>query len=181
MFRPLPSAKYLRECFSYNKETGFVTWRHRPRHHFQTDRIWRSFNAKHGGKEAFFMRDTFGYRRGKVCGVEFTSQRVIWKLVTGKDPEGEIDHINGVRDDNRWINLRSVSHGENMRNTRRRSDNKTGVSGVNVKNGKFCARVQSRGKRKNLGYFDTLEQAEMAVIEARSDLGLHENHGGERQ
>lgn len=177
MFKPLPSQKYLKECFDYDPESGVVTWKKRPRLHFQSDRIWLSFNAKHAGKEAFTMRDTFGYRRGKVSGSEYVSQRIVWKYMTGQDPSQEIDHVNGIRDDNRWCNLRCVSHSDNMKNTRKRSDNKTGVSGVTIKGGRFCARVQSNGQRRHLGYFQTLSEAEAAVINARQKMGLHSNHG----
>jgi len=177
MFKPLPDQTRLLECFEYNLETGLVFWRFRPRSHFNSDRIWKSFNGKHARKEAFTMRDFFGYRRGKVDGQEYISQRIIWKYMTGIDPMHEIDHINGIRDDNRWMNLREVSHGENMMNTRLRKDNSTGVCGVTVKYGKFCARVQQNGKRIHLGYFDTLDEAERAVASSRKDMGFHENHG----
>lgn len=43
--------------------------------------------------------------------------RAAWVYMTSKQPEGEIDHINGLRHDNRWANLRDVSHAENMKNT----------------------------------------------------------------
>jgi len=177
MFAPLPTYEMLVECFDYDAQTGNVFWRSRPREHFGSDRIWKSFNGKHVGKEAFTMRDGCGYKKGKVFGREVFAHRVIWKLVTGDDPHGEIDHVNGCRDDNRWRNLRVVTHSANMKNTRLRQDNKTGVAGVSIRNGRFCARVQSNGVRMNLGYFDTLEDAKSEVLRARKDAGMHVNHG----
>jgi len=177
MFMKLPDTQYLKECFTYDPDSGRIEWLHRPAHHYASERIWKTMNTRYAGKEAFTMRDHCGYRKGKIAGVEYHSHRVIWKLMTGEDPTSEIDHINGVRDDNRWSNLRCVTHGENMKNTRKRVDNRTGVTGVNVRNGKFCARVQSNGFRKHLGYFDTLAEAEAVIIAARQQLGLHDNHG----
>lgn len=177
MFIKLPNVKYLHECFAYDLVTGLVTWRLRPRRHFDCDRIWRSFNGKHAGREAFTMRSG-GYRKGKVGGREVFAHRVVWKMQTGKCPQGEIDHIDGRRDNNAWHNLRVVCHGANMKNTRIRQDNSTGVAGVTIRNGRFCARVQSNGKRYHLGYFVGLADAEAAVLQGRKKLGMHPNHGG---
>ena len=45
--------------------------------------------------------------------------RIIYQLVHGPIPEGmEIDHINGVKDDNRPENLRAVTHQRNLQAAR---------------------------------------------------------------
>jgi hypothetical protein len=70
----------------------------------------------------------------------FLVHRIIWEMFYGPLEDGEvIDHINGDSADNRIANLRVVSHSENMRNCKKRSDNKTGVTGV-------CRFINRHGK-----------------------------------
>jgi hypothetical protein len=47
-----------------------------------------------------------GYRYIEIEGKLYRADEVMWAMVTGEWPEGEIDHINGDRGDNRWVNLR---------------------------------------------------------------------------
>jgi hypothetical protein len=61
-----------------------------------------------------------GYVYVYVDGKQYFAHRIIWKLETGREPEGVIDHINGETSDNRIENLRDVTHTENMRNRRSR-------------------------------------------------------------
>ena len=70
------------------------------------------------------------YRRIKLNGKMYLAHRLAWFFVYNAWPENEIDHINGVRDDNRIENLRDVPHWLNQRNAKRRSDNTSGVVGV---------------------------------------------------
>lgn len=60
-----------------------------------------------------------------------TAHRYIYEHFNGKIPDGMfIDHINGIRTDNRIENLRVVDSNGNARNRKKRSDNKTGITGV---------------------------------------------------
>ncbi len=54
----------------------------------------------------------------RVDGESFNAGRAAWVYMTGEQP-AEIDHINGLRHDNRWINLRNVTHAQNLMNQRR--------------------------------------------------------------
>ena len=58
-----------------------------------------------------------GYRSVHMLGFSWPEHRLIWKVVTGQEPKGYIDHINGVRDDNRFENLRDVSPQGNALNS----------------------------------------------------------------
>jgi hypothetical protein len=51
-------------------------------------------------------------------------------------------------------------------------DNKLGVKGVCLKDGKYVAKIQINGKRKHLGYHDTIDEAAAAYAKAAND-----NHG----
>lgn len=97
------------------------------------------------------------------------AHRVAVLLMTGSYPEGEVDHINGLRHDNRWCNLRVVSKANNQWNSKIRTDNVSGVKGVNwVERDKaWVARIQVHGKRIIIGYFKELEVAKIAINKAR--------------
>ena len=74
-----------------------------------------AWNRCFAGKDAS-QCDSGGYRKVPVNGVSYKTHRIIWKLVHGFDPVGVVDHINGIRDDNRPENLRDVPVLENSRN-----------------------------------------------------------------
>jgi hypothetical protein len=81
--------------------------------------------------------------------------------MTGKWPKGVIDHIDGIKSDNRWDNLRDVTKGQNAHNSRLNKNNKSGHTGVSFRSdsGKWRAIIRLNGKLKNLGQYDTAEDA----------------------
>lgn len=113
-----------------------------------------------------------GYRIIRVCGAQTQAHRLAWLLHYGEWPAREIDHINGVRDDNRIINLRLATRTENNWNTRARADNTSGFKGVyyHKTNNRWVAKIQRDGRRLFLGCFPTKEAAAAAVIAVRADL-----------
>jgi hypothetical protein len=100
-------------------------------------------------------------------------------MKTGKWPDTEIDHINGNRADNRFENLRQVSHQENGKNTKRYASNRSGFAGVGrtTNPSKWRARIRVNGKLVHLGVFDSAEDARTARKAAEKQFGFHENHG----
>lgn len=91
-----------------------------------------------------------------------------WFYMTGEWPVGQIDHRNGVRDDNRFCNLRECDSQDNNRNRGLSRNNTSGVSGVRKQQGKWMVRIRlQKGVRKFFGYFDDLELAELVASEAR--------------
>lgn len=74
-----------------------------------------------------------GYIVVRVAGKLQQVHRVVWELHFGEIPEGmHIDHINGVRCDNRIDNLRLVLPSVNTRNSKKYSTNDSGVTGVSL-------------------------------------------------
>lgn len=150
----------ISECYSYDAESGSVT---------------RKDGAqKHGNTKP----DPCAVNKGGYAIVRFERgavlvHRLAWLLMTGDWPKNEIDHINGIRLDNRWSNLRQCSNEENARNCKLYKNNKTGFKGVRkTKTGRFSARIGARGSI-SLGTFDTPEQASEAYVKAA--LSLHGN------
>lgn len=101
---PLPSFSYLNECFSYDKETGLLTWKNRPRTHFNTDRGHQQFNDFYCGNVAGVQKNT-GVKVIRLNGQNTQVRRIIWKIVYGDDPQGVVYALNGVVGDDRLDNL----------------------------------------------------------------------------
>lgn len=96
--------------------------------------------------------------------VTMAVQRIAWLIMTGSfPPDGlHIDHKNQIKHDNRWSNLRLLTHSDNLMNRdKARSDNSsTGIIGVSLtKQGKYHAYIHINKKRVNIGFFDTVEEA----------------------
>lgn len=104
-----------------------------------------------------------GYYRVSLLGKRYYAHRLAWFYVHGEWPE-EIDHVNGVRDDNRLSNLRLASRRENCVNAPAKLSNTSGFKNVsfNAERNQWMARGRHLGKRKNLGLFDTPEEAYQA-------------------
>ena len=176
MPRQLPPADTLRQLLEYDSDTGILTWKPRPVEMFRDNdkRICATWNTRYAGKEAFGSIDLDGYKFGPIQSSYFKAHRIIWKMVHGTDPKGQIDHINGNRADNRIANLRDVTGHENQRNAGVRSDNKSGTPGVfQRKNGKFSVIIQG----KHCGSADTLEDAIEMRTRLEKERGFHKNHG----
>ena len=103
-------------------------------------------------------KNTKGYIVISVNSKAYLAHRLAWLYVTGKFPEQVIDHINRIKHDNRWENLRDVSRNENALNVDVHRDSKSGVKGVSYKKGRNSC-WQVRYKAKTLGYFKTIEEA----------------------
>lgn len=119
-----------------------------------------------------------GYRLVRFRGKKYLEHRLIWFLLHGYWPD-EIDHINGIRDDNRIENLRAVSKVENLRNQARRVTNTSGVMGVSwhKQARRWQAAIQTGRKRRYLGLFADWFEAVCARKSAENRLGFHPNHG----
>ncbi|MES2367705.1 MAG: HNH endonuclease signature motif containing protein [Pseudomonadota bacterium] len=168
--------RYLKECVSYDPETGEFRWnKYRPLTHFKNWRGWNQFSHIYGGKEAGNLSH-YGYIEIRINFALYKAHRLAWLYMTGEWPEEQIDHINHVRDDNRWCNLRSVTRYENRINSGARKDTKWTVGVTKVK-GVWLARITDKGAPINLGYFKSFEEAADVRKRAEAEYGYHPNHG----
>lgn len=154
------TAEALRVLLEYDPETGLFTWRN---HHRGT--LIGCIAGRTG-------KDSNGYPHLKVVGRTYKAHRLVWLYTHGRWPEHQIDHINGVRDDNRLANLREATHTENAHNLRRaRVNNASGLLGVSkLKNGRWRASIRSHGKQRNLGDFHEPKEAHAAYLRAKAEL-----------
>lgn len=180
----LPSPDFLGNVLVCDAQEGMLFWKKRSPDMFLSGRRSQShqcaiFNSKSAGKEAFTATDTHGYKFGAIFGKNYRAHRVIWAMTFGAWPDGQIDHINGNRSDNRIENLRVVSNAENQRNSKIRSTNTSGAAGVswNKRCAKWQARITVNHKRIHLGYFGNKDDAIAARKSAEIKYGFHPNHG----
>jgi hypothetical protein len=157
----LPSVEYLRVCFDYNPRTGELRWRKRPLEHFATKGAWATLNTRDAGKSAGYIHSQ-GCQYVFVAGSKYKAHRIIWKLVTGEEPPGTIDHRDGDPSNNRWNNLRPATMLEQSRNSRVRKDNKSGFRGIRRRDKRWRASIIDKGISRYLGSFATPEEASAA-------------------
>ena len=147
------------DSLEYDRETGHLTW-------IKPVGARLDFVGKRAGSK---YQD--GYRYIRVKGFRLLEHRVIWAL-SDMPATVQIDHINGIKDDNRLCNLRMATNSQNSMNKPKQSNNTSGYKGVTFHKGtgKYHAKIGSKGKNKSLGYFDTAEQAHAAYVEASSNV-----------
>lgn len=158
--------KYLQELLHYNPESGVLTWA-KSRKRIRVGEVAGHLNARG------YLQICINYKR-------YMAHRLAWLYVHGKWPAHEIDHINGVRNDNRLCNLREATHIENIQNQPMPKTNTSGVKGVwwDKKERKWCAACRVNKKRYYIGYFTDITKAESAVMKFREQHhGKFANHG----
>lgn len=151
--------EYLFSVLNYSEETGIFTWKYR-------GNLSKSWNSRCAFKNAGCLDR--GYLIISLNGSTHRCHRLAWVYMTGKFPKGQIDHINGIGTDNRFINLRDVTPSENQRNRRcPQKTNKTGFLGVSKSRGKYLASIRIDAKNINLGRYETPEEAHGAYLLAK--------------
>lgn len=149
----LPTQERLKELFSYNPDTGLFT------------RLVTTSFGNYPGDIAGY-EDKHGYVQICVDYKLCRAHRLAWLYMTGNWPTKQIDHINRIKNDNRFVNLRDVSNKENSLNkgpqsarSTLRAGSKNTYPGVSKKNSGWRARITVDGVRVDLGVFQTEELA----------------------
>jgi hypothetical protein len=148
----------LKKLFHYNPETGIFT------------RLVSVGLKVKSGQVAGGLDN--GYIKIGINGKRYFAHRLAWLYVYGEFsnlPQMVIDHIDGNTINNKIENLRKVTHQQNILNQKLRTTNTSGIKNIcwHKREGKWYVRVMNKGVMKNIGYFEDLELAELAAIEAR--------------
>lgn len=159
---PEISQELLKELFDYSPKTGLFT------------RIKRTSPSVKIGDIAG-TKHKKGYIEIRV-GKKYKAHRLVWLYTYGYLPK-QIDHINGVKDDNRLENLREVDNQENQRNTSINSNNKSGATGVYFYSNRWRATIGVDGKHIYLGDYVKYSDAVNSRKNAEVLYGFHKNHG----
>lgn len=152
---PLITAQRLRELLHYDPETGIFTWRVRISQRIRAGTKAGSFSPR-------------GYRLIRVERRLYFAHRLAWLYMTDAWPSADIDHINLVKDDNRFANLREASRSQNCANVSLPVNNTSGFKGVTWMKDrkKWQASIHISPRRIYLGLFDTAEEAGAAYARA---------------
>lgn len=112
-----------------------------------------------------------GYLSVYIDGKNYRLHRLAFLYLTGEWPAFEVDHVNGRPADNMWINLRDVTHAINRQNMRAESRTaRSGFVGVTWHRGKWRASIKKDGVKRQIGRFDTPEEASAAQVAAKRQL-----------
>jgi hypothetical protein len=150
MAQDIISPAELSALFSYEPDTGVI-------------------RSRKTGKPIGCENDR-GYLKWRIRGREYKLHRMAFALMLGAWPEFFVDHVNGIKSDNRWRNLRDVPEKMNTQNqVRPRRDNTSGFLGVSLsrKAGKFRAAIELDGRTRHLGHFSSAEEAHAAYVAAK--------------
>lgn len=153
----------IREVLRYEPQTGLFFWRNdKP----LPQGGWVTKAGELAG--GIQNHGTCQYRKITVDGRRYFAHRLAWTYMLNEPPPQLIDHINGDGTDNRWANLRKGTKSGNAGNSRKQSNNTSGLKGVSLikASGKWRAQISRNGEKKNLGHFDTPEAASDAYRRA---------------
>jgi len=161
----------LKQLLSYDPLTGVFVWLEREVR-AGSERTDRSWNTRHAGKEAGCVNNSDGYIQIYVDDIRYAAHRLAVLFQTGNFPQKTVDHVNRIRTDNRWVNLRECSTAENNRNAGALNTNTSGFKGVftATKGRSWFAQIGVDGSQQYLGSFRTKEEAASAYDEAAISL-----------
>jgi len=144
--KPLPISDLI-ESFNYDHERGLLFWK-KSGVGRQTHNPIGTSNEK-------------GYSRVVLNRTHYKVHRVAWALYYKEDPGNkQVDHINGIKTDNRISNLRLVTPSQNAMNSKVQKKNGTLPKGVTFHPRKklYRARITVNGKVYNR-FYKELERA----------------------
>jgi hypothetical protein len=177
MAKPILTQDYLKECLHYDPETGVFTWKARPREHFKTSNAFSRW-AYRIGCRCGHIDSPGGYLVISINDVSYSAHRLAFLYMEGAEPSF-VDHINHIRSDIRWVNLRAATLKDNQQNQSLSKRNTSGYSGIvfEKSRGKWKVHMRGDGKHQNIGRYKNLSDAIEARDKAREKFGYHENHG----
>jgi hypothetical protein len=139
-----------REFFNYDPKSGDF---------FRIKKVSKYSNTIVGEKVKYV--NTQGYIQFGFKGKTYKVHRTAWLLYYGESPK-VIDHINGIKTDNRICNLRSVNLHINNQNRHKHRNGKIIGTSYRKEMNKWRSEIRLNGKRINLGHFNTEQEAHEA-------------------
>jgi len=150
----------IKEYLSYDQVTGVFTW--------LKPTFRKGMLGNTAGTKSLFGYTLIGYK-GKI----YRAHRLAWWFIYNEMPNASVDHINGIKSDNRISNLRLATPKQNAHNINNPQQNNTsGYRGVywNKKDKRWVALIKTNNKLKYLGGYITPEEAHNAYLCAKKEL-----------
>lgn len=165
------TVEFIESILDYDPQSGIMIWKYRPKSMFQSLKSFMPWNKRYAGKEINCL-DKDGYIQISIYKKRYFAHRVAWLLVYREWPNISLDHINGIKSDNRIHNLRMATESQNAWNTRAPSNNKSGYKGVSFHalGNKWQAHISKNNTKIYLGLFNTPEEAYGAYKKAAIQL-----------
>lgn len=152
------NAELVRLLLDYEPDTGILTWKKRTSEMYSEAKyplnrasLW---NNTHAGQPLTYV-DKNGYIVTTIFYRFCKGHRLAWLWMTGEWPKDQIDHINGDRADNRWVNLRACTQAENQQNVGLTRRNTSGFMGVtwHPTEKKWQASIRAAGRNDDFRRF----------------------------
>jgi hypothetical protein len=142
------TAEDLRAILHYDPDTGWFTWL-----------VSNNNRVKVGDRAG--TTNGYGYRQISINSKHYLEHRLVWLYVCGVMPTHFIDHVNGVKADNRIENLREATKSQNGANTGKPRTNTSGHKGVcwNKNAKKWQANIRVNNAQTYLGLFTNIDDA----------------------
>lgn len=156
----------LKIALEYNPDSGDFVWKSRLSNRIKIGSIAGSVISN-------------GYMSIRLYGKKYLAHRLAVFYMSGKWPDGDVDHINHIRTDNSYRNLRVSTRKENCRNQMLCDRNKSGFVGVswNKNAQKWISQIRVNYEVIYLGIFSDKKDAIDARRLANIRYGFHKNHG----
>lgn len=168
MSKTILTQKQLKELLNYNFNTGIFTWNK-----------YRSHNARKNSVAGSLT--SHKYISIVIFNKPYSAHRLAFLYMTGKFPTNQVDHINHIRDDNKWENLRETTHFENQKNRSLSPKNTSGICGVikykRTSENKWCSQIKVNQRCIHLGYYTEIWDAICSRKSAEYLHDFHINHG----
>jgi hypothetical protein len=138
----------LKSQINYDPSTGVFTW------------IAKRKGVK-TGSECGRISKGHHYREISIDNTLYRAHRLAFLYMDGILPTQDIDHVNRIKHDNSWNNLRLCNKSQNSANTGLKISNTSGYKGVvwDKNRNKWRVQIRIKGKKTNLGRFDDLNEA----------------------
>ena len=167
--------EYLLSVFDYNPETGVLKYKQRPIHHFKSKSAFSNWNNNKAGKVLTYVGN-HGYIEVAIDYKKYLAHRIIWFIEHGYWPN-EIDHLNGIKTDNRSANIIDTDRKTNCKNLPMRKSNKLNVTGVRLRKYGYEVYINNNGRLLSLGNTKDFFEAVCLRKSAERKLGYSLQHG----
>lgn len=148
----------LKEVLEYNPDTGVFTWK-------------KTVNSRAVVGSIAGHLD-YQYIQITIYGKKYRAHRLAFLYMTGEWPKELVDHINQIKDDNRYTNLREATVSQNNMNSKKPKNNKSGYRGVHwdTTRNKWVARIKYKSKYRYLGRYTDIKEATEVYKKAAFEL-----------